>query len=150
MKISFIKNFIKFNVFSNHYYAKLKTNDVVKLVDYGNRYEIHVLKEVNGQFRLTERINCLSKDKGLERLNEMGHSVFSIIRMNYTDYTFRDGVIGFYDIDGTFKSIILNYPPGEHDAIANLLDLSEQNVLRTPYNVYLAKNGKLRTYTIPS
>ncbi len=89
-----------------HYYAPQKTNDVVKLVKFSDKNEIHVLKESNGKFSLTENIPIKNTETGLQWLKDKGYKAVNIVKMANTDYEYKGGIVGFYLIDDFLTSII--------------------------------------------
>lgn len=130
---------------STHYYTHQARNDVVKLVADNRDYEVHVLKEANGKFTLTERIPLNSKEADFDWLKRKGYQAVDVVKMSYTDYIYQEGTIGLYTINNFLCSVILDFPEGEHEEIIELLELAAAEPLTVPYNKYLAALGKLKT-----
>ena len=102
-------------VVNTHYYAQKEGNDVVKLIEYADRNEIHILAESQGKYTLTEKIPMQSREAGLQWLKEKGYKVVDIVKMDYTDYEYDGGVVGLYLINDFLHSLILDYPEGQHE-----------------------------------
>jgi len=130
-------------IVTTHYYAQQDGNDVVKLVDYDNRNEIHILKESDGNFSLTEKIPVESVDVGLKWLEDKGYETVDVVKMIYTDYEYKGGLVGLYIIDDFLHSVILDFPPGQHKAIGKGFGLSNAEIISVPYNKYLKEIGRL-------
>lgn len=135
-------------VVNTHYYAIQEGNDVTKLVEFPDRFEIHILKESDGKYSLTENIPVETKEAGLKWLKDKGYKVVNIVKMAYTDYEYKDGIVGLYVIDDFLYSVILDFPPGQHEAIEREFGLSSAEVINLPYNKYLDKLGKLRSMNL--
>ena len=65
--------------------------------------------------------------------------------MAYTDYDYRDGVVGLYTINDFLYSVILDYPQGQHEMLAAKFGLQKAELIDVPYNKYLHRIGKLET-----
>lgn len=128
-----------------HYYGQHKGNDVEKFVEYTDRYEIHVLKEQNGRFTLTEHSPIPDKEAGMAWLKSRGYTMANIVKMAYTEYGYKDGTVGLYTIDDFLKSVILYYPPGQHETIEKEFGLQTAEVIRVPYNKLLEQMSRLRS-----
>jgi len=135
-------------VVSTHYYGQHEGNDVEKFVEYADRVEIHTLKESNGQFTMTGHRPISDKLAGFAWLKNRGYKTANIVKMDYTEYTYKNGTVGLYTIDDALKSVILYYPPNEHAPIENEFGLGTAEVIAVPYNKYLDRLGKLRSITI--
>lgn len=131
-----------------HYYAKQKSNDVAKIVEYSDRIEIHILKEKKGKFDLVESISIKDLDEGLDWFKERGYKSIDIVKMTNEDHLYKDGRIRLYTIDDWLKSIILDYPEGEHDQIEKELRLGKLVQITVPYNKYLESINKVRSKSI--
>ncbi|HSX27302.1 MAG TPA: hypothetical protein VLG25_00820 [Patescibacteria group bacterium] len=123
-----------------HYYAQRPGNDVVKLVEYRDRCEIHMLKELNGKFSLTDRISAENTKAGLQWLRDKGYKKLTIVTMTNSDYRYKDGVVGLYIINDSLYSVILDFPQNQHEAIARELGLENAELISLPYNKYLEQN----------
>jgi hypothetical protein len=132
-------------VVTMHYYGQHEGNDVTKLVEYADRFEIHQLKETNGQFTFLPHIPVASKDAGLQWLKDKGYTTVNIVKMANTDYPYKNGTIGLYVIDDFLHSVILYYPPEDHEAVEQEFGLENAEVIILPYNKYLDKLGRLRS-----
>lgn len=137
------------HVQSTHYYGEHSGNDVEKFVEYPDRVEVHVLKESDGTFTLVDHFPLSSKEEGFAWLNKRGYTTANIVTMEYDEYEYEGGTIGTYLIDGILPSVILYYPPGKHEAVAETFGLADAPVIDVPYNTYLASLGKLRSIPLP-
>lgn len=135
---------------STHYYAQQPGNDVVKLVIKENTCEIHELKESNGNFKLVNNIPVPDRSTGLMWLKKHDFSNVSIVAMKHTDYRYKNGIVGLYVINDTLNSIILDFPEGQHNAIAEELGIMTNNLIQQPYNKYLEAQSILPTMAIDS
>lgn len=125
---------------TTHYYARLVGNDVIKLVHYGDRDEIHKLEEANGTFTLTECIPVANIDSGLKWLKQRGYMETSKIKMAYDEYSYKGGIVGLYIINDVLYSVILDYPPKQRTLIEKQLNLDKAEIIDMPYNKYIEKN----------
>ncbi len=132
-------------IISIHYYGQHKGNDVEKFVEYKDRCEIHILKEHDGRFTMTEHAPIKDKDAGFTWLKNKGYSVANIVKMDYTEYAYKDGTVGLYTIDDFLHSVILYFPKDKHEAMEKEFSLDITEVISVPYNKYLAKIGRLRS-----
>ena len=130
-------------VISIHYYAQANGNDVVKAVEYNDHCEIHILKESDGKFILTERIPIKSVAEGLQWLRDKGYKFYTVVKMQYGDYDFRDGRVGLYIINDFLLSVILDFPTNQHAAMEKLFGLNTAEQIVIPYNKQLEQLGKL-------
>ena len=128
---------------STHYYAPQPNNDVVKLVEHSDRCEIHMLAEADGKFALTQRVALKDLHEGLEWLRENGYDEVAVVKMRNTDFEYRGGVVGLYVINDFLYSVILDFPSGEHDGVAQELGMSGAEAIDVPYNTYLERLGRL-------
>lgn len=128
-----------------HYYGQHKGNDVEKFVEYTDRYEIHILKESDGRFTLTEHSPIPDKEAGIAWLKGRKYTTANIVKMAYTEYEHKNGTIGLYIIDDFLHSVILYYPPGAHEAIEKEFGLQTAKVITVPYNKLLEQLGRLRS-----
>ena len=131
-------------VVTTHYYAPQENNDVVKLVKYSDRNEIHILEESQGSYALKENIPVENTAAGLQWLKDGGYKTVNIVKMVNTDYEYKNGVIGLYIINDFLHSVILDFPEGQHEAIEKEFGLATAEVISVPYNKFLEKIGKLR------
>ncbi len=132
-------------VVTTHYYAPQESNGVVKLVDYTDSNEIHILEESQGRFSLKDSIPVENTNAGLKWLKDKGYRTANVVRMVNTDYKYKNGIVGLYIIDGFLHSVILDFPEGQHEAIEKEFGLDNAEVISIPYNKYLEKIGKLQT-----
>ncbi|NCO12556.1 MAG: hypothetical protein COZ34_02735 [Candidatus Pacebacteria bacterium CG_4_10_14_3_um_filter_34_15] len=130
---------------TNHYYGQHEGNDVVKLVSYSNKNEIHILEESHGKFSSMESIPVENIEAGLKWLKNKGYQVVDLIKMSNFDYDYKGGQIRLYLIDDWLHSIILDYPEGQHEVIENELGLRPEDKISIPYNKQLELLGKLRS-----
>ncbi len=88
------------SVATTHYYVATPGTDVVKLVDYGDRVEIHVLEKTDdGKFNLTERRAMESREAGLAELADRGFDEADVVRMEDESYDLDGGEVALYTID---------------------------------------------------
>lgn len=132
-------------VVNTHYYAQKEGNDVVKLVVSIDRCEIHTLLESQGKYTLTQKIPVINIEDGFRRLKKQGYNIVNIVKMDYTDYVYKGGIVGLYTINDFFYSIILDFPDGQHDGKEKEFGLSHSDVITVPYNKYLEQIGKLKS-----
>jgi len=137
-------------IMSTHYYAQQPGNDVIKLVVKENACEIHELKENNGNFKLVNNAPVRDRKAGIQWLIEHGFDNVSIVTMQHTDYRYKDGIVGLYVINDTLKSVILDFPEGEHDAVAEELGITSAKLIQQPYNKYLEAQDSLPVITVDS
>lgn len=130
-------------VVSTHYYGQHEGNDVEKFVAYEDRFEIHVLKESGGRFTMTEHKSIASKNDGFRWLRNKGYTHASIVKMVYTEYDYKNGTVGLYTINEFLHSVILYYPPDEHDEMEKEFGLQDAEVITVPFNMYLNRLGRL-------
>jgi hypothetical protein len=149
LKIIKEKKLIKLKeVASVHYYAKHEGNDIEKFVEYPDRVEVHVWKEVNGEFTPTENFLIKDKSEGLAWLKRRGNKIANIVKMDYTEYEYKNGTVGLYTIDDFHHSIILNFSEGEHENVEKDFGLQKAETITVPYNKMLEKMGKLRSINL--
>lgn len=137
------------HIISVHYYGKHKGNDVEKFVEYPDRYEIHVLKEENGRFTLTEHSQIADKHAGIAWLKSKKYRSADIVKMDYTEYAYNDGTVGLYMIDDFLRSVILYYPSDQFENVEKELNLQHAEPITVPYNKYLEQLGRLRSIQLP-
>jgi len=130
---------------TNHYYGQHEGNDVTKLVEYKDKNAIHILKEKDGKFDFVESIPVESVKAGLKWLKDKSYKVVNLVKMANEDYEYKGGQVRLYTIDDWLRSVILDYPEGEHEAIAKEFGLDKAEVIEIPYNKQLEEAGKLRT-----
>ncbi|HUD11544.1 MAG TPA: cupin domain-containing protein [Candidatus Saccharimonadia bacterium] len=133
---------------SRHYYAQQTSNDVVKLVTSADHCEIHMLKEWKGTFTLTRSIPMPNEQASLRWLISQGYDEVSIVAMTHTDYAYRGGIVGLYNINDALHSLILEYPSGEHAAAAKALGIADAEIIAMPYNKYLLQRNQLHVTNI--
>ena len=131
-------------IVSTHYYGQHAGNDVEKFVEYVDRYEVHVLKESDGRFTMTEHKPIEDKKAGLVWLKGKGYTNASIIKMAYTEYEYKNGTVGLYTINDFLHYVNLYYPQNQHETIEKEFGLQNAEVITVPYNKYLEKLGRLR------
>ncbi len=135
-------------VVATHFYGQRTGNDVEKFVEYADRIEVHVLKESDGRFTLIESIPIANKEAGFSWLKSRGYQTANIVKMAYTEYSYKEGTVGLYIIDDFLHSIVLDYPPTEHAALEKEFTLESAEVIRVPYNKYLEKLGRLGSINV--
>lgn len=126
-----------------HYYAQQESNNVVKLVKYIDKNEIHILEEFQGKFSLKQNIPVSNTDAGLQWLKNKGYKTVTVIKITHTNYEYKNGIVGLYLIDNFLHSVILEYPQGQHEMIEKEFGLQTAEVISTPYNRLLLKMGHL-------
>lgn len=130
---------------TNHYYGQHKGNDVVKLVSYSDKNEIHILKESRGNFDLEQSIPVESIEMGLNWLKNKDYKAVDLVKMANVDYEHKGGLIRLYLIDDWLHSVILDYSVGEHETVEKELGLEAAERITVPYNKQLKKMNKLRS-----
>lgn len=133
------------HVTSTHYYGQHSGNDVEKFVEYFDRFEIHVWKEVQGKFIMTDHSKIADKKEGIDWLKKRGFTKANVVKMEYSEFAYKDGTVGLYILDDFLYSVILNYPEGKHEKIEKELGLTKYKVITIPYNKFLDQMGKLRS-----
>ena len=132
-------------IVSTHYYGRGTGNDVEKFVVYPDHAEIHVLKESDGKFTLTENERILDKAAGFGWLRKEGYATADVVNMECTEYAYKDGTIGLYILNSSVYSIILYYSGDKHELIEKELDLDTAEEIGIPYNKYLQNIGQLQS-----
>lgn len=127
---------------TTHFYAQRPDLNVTKLVDYGNRWQIHELAEANGTFALTRKIDMPSRQAGLDWLRNQGYHKVQVVTMADRGFEVPDGEIGLYLINDWLTSVIVDVPAEYQDAWAQKLELHAQDIITTPYNVLLESLGR--------
>ncbi len=130
---------------SKHYYARQNGNDVVKLVSYKDKSEVHILEESQGRFILKENIPVENIDTGLQWLKDKGYQMVDLVGMVYTDYAYKDGIVGLYVINNFLYSVILDFPEQQSQEIEKELGLTSTKVISVPYNKYLQQIDQLHS-----
>lgn len=135
-------------VVTTHYYTRQESNDVVKLVKFIDKNEIHILEEKQGRFSLKQNIPVPSTDAGLQWLKDKGYKTVNIVKMTNIDYEYKNGIVGLYIIDDFLYSIILDFPEGQHEVMEKELGLNSAEIINIPYNKLLEKIGRLRSMNL--
>jgi hypothetical protein len=135
---------------SSHYYVPLPGNGVLKLVVKPGRAELHELSERQGKFELVKNVPMHTLRNGLKSLKKRGFDRVGLVHMAHTDYRLRDGIVGLYIINGHLKSVILDFPSGEHDQVRRILGMDGSELIEIPYNKYLQQRGQLELVPIDS
>ncbi|MEX0616274.1 MAG: hypothetical protein WD231_00510 [Candidatus Woykebacteria bacterium] len=135
----------KSKVLSTHYYAQQEGNNIIKLVQYENKNEIHLLQESQGKYSLKEKIPVETTDAGLKRLKDEGYKAVEVVKMVNTDYEYKGGIVGLYLINNFLHSVILDFPEGHHETLEKEFGLETAEVISVPYNKYLEQIGKLQS-----
>ena len=133
---------------SDHYYARQPANDVVKLVVHGDNAAIHRLKEQAGKFDLVEKIPMANTQAGMQWLKQQGYKTADLVHMVSLDYPYRGGIVGLYTINEVLRSVILDFPEGQHEEIEAELGLQTAERIKIPYNKYLEELGTIQTIEI--
>ncbi len=131
-----------------HYYAEQKSNDVIKLVKYVDRNEIHILKESLGKYSLQDNIPVENTGAGLQWLKDKGFKTVNIVKMVYTDYDYKNGIVGLYKINDFLFSVILDFPKGQQHAIEKEFGLNSRQIIIIPYDKLLHQLGRARSINI--
>jgi len=132
-------------VVTMHYYTQQPNNEVVKLVEYDNHNEIHILTESNGKYLLKQKIPVLTTEAGLKWLKDKGYKIVDLVKMVYTDYEYKNGIVGLYVINDFLYSVILDFPEGQLKTIENEFGLSNIEIINIPYNRLLDQLGRLHS-----
>ena len=131
-----------------HYYGAHSGSDVEKFVEYADHCEIHVLKENNGAFVMTEHRKISGKDEGVAWLKSRGYTTATVVKMDYVEYVYKNGTVGLYTIDDFLHSVILYYPPADHNDREKEFALENAERIGVPYNKYLEQLGVVRNITL--
>lgn len=129
---------------SIHYYGNFESNDVEKFIEYEDRSEVHILKESNGNFTLTKKFKIADKNVGILWLKNRGYKSAGIVKMNYTEYEYKNGTVGLYVLNDLLNSVILYFPSNKLEEMEKKFKLSNAEVIKVPYNKYLEKIGQLK------
>ncbi len=132
-------------IISIHYYGEHRGNDVTKFVEYTDRFEIHILKESNGMFEMIEHRKIPDKKSGLIWLKQQGFNKANVVKMEYAEYTYKNGTVGLYIINDFLYSVILYFQSSEHKTMEKEFGLEKAEVITIPYNKYLDKMGRLKS-----
>ncbi len=136
-------------IISTHYYGEHKGNDVEKFIEYVDRYEVHALKEEGGRFTMTEHKHIADKNAGFTWLKDKGYTNANIVKMAYTEYEYKNGIVGLYTINDFLRSVILYYPPDQHAETEKEFGLQNAEVITVPYNKLLEQMGRLHSLKLP-
>jgi len=130
---------------TNHFYGQQSGNNVTKLVQYSDKYEIHILEEADGVFSLVEKISVDSVDDGLNWLRSQGFEFIDEIKMWSQTFEYKGGLVRLYLIDDWLHSIILSHPHDQLKDIEKELKLKPEEVIEKPYNKFLTSLGMIKT-----
>ena len=133
---------------TTHYYAQLEGKDVVKIVESDEKCEIHRLEENDGKFDLVERIPVDGVKAGFKWMRQEGYGKVDVLTMESTSYEYGSGFVRLYTVNGEVLSIILDFPPGKHEEVEEVLGLQNAEVIALPYNKYLAGHNLGKTKTL--
>lgn len=136
---------MKQEIVSTHYYGQHEGNDVEKFVEYEDKYEVHALKEEGGRFTMTEHKLITDKEAGKAWLKGKGYTKASIVKMAYTECEYKNGTVGLYTINDFLRSVILYYPPDQHEEMEKEFGLDNAEVITVPYNKYMEQMGRSRS-----
>ena len=135
------------DVSSKHYYAQLDTDDTLKMIDYGDRIEIHSLSTKKGLHTLDKIIPVSSLEEGFKWFKDRGYGVLEVLDMNDKEFAFKDGGFALYTIDNNVYSVILGYSEEKIAEMESILGLKSAEPIDIPYNKYMRKLGILKTVT---
>jgi len=130
---------------TTHYYAQLPTEDTLKIINYGDRVEIHRLTTTHGLHSLDEVIPLQSVEDGLQWFHARGYDKLDVLAMHDREFEFKGGGFALYTINNTVCSIILGYPEEDLASMEQALGLQSAEVISVPYNKYLAQLGMVQT-----
>lgn len=136
------------HVVSTHYYGKPEKLVTEKLVVYPDHCEIHIIKRSDGTITLSDPVPMKSKDAGLSWLKAHGYTACDVVVMDYAEYTYKDGTVGLYCINGVLNSVILSYPEQSYEQVIQELGLHDAPEIEMLFNEYLNKLGKLQTISL--
>lgn len=132
-------------VSSQHYYAPLDTDDTLKMIDYGDKIEIHNLSTKNGLHTLDEVIAIRSIKDGLKWFEAKGFKTLEVLDMNDKEFSYKDGGFALYTINNNIYSVIIAYPENKLSEIETILGLQAAEIITIPYNKYMRQKGMVRT-----
>lgn len=134
-----------YEVTSQHYYAPLDSDDTIKMIDYGNKIEIHSLRTTNGLHSLDEVVQVKSIQEGLSWFAERGYDSLEVLDMNDKEYSYKNGGFALYTINNDVYSVILGYAEDQLAAIEAELGLQNARPIAVPYNKYMRTVGQVKT-----
>lgn len=102
--------------------------------------EVHIFKEQNGTFSLTNTVKVKDKNDGILWLKKNGFQEIMHIKMEHDDYEYEDGIVGLYIINDRLRSVILDYKPKKLQKMNKLFNLDKAETISQPYNQYLKSN----------
>ena len=120
-------------------------NSILKLVQFVDKNEIHILKESQGKFYLNDEIPVESTKAGLKWLKNKGYKKVNVVKMANTDYEYKNGIVGLYVIEDFLYSVILDFPEGQYEAIEKEFELDTAKIISVPYNKFLEQIGRLKS-----
>ncbi len=131
-------------VSATHYYAKLDSDDTLKMIDYGDRVEIHSVSTKNGLHSIDEEITVESVEEGMQWFKLRGYSELEMLKMHDQEYAYLDGGLALYTVEDEVFSVILGYSEDELPEMEKLFGLDSCEEISVPYNKYMAQLKKLR------
>jgi hypothetical protein len=133
---------------SVHYYGEQSGDNVKKVVEHNDHFEVHVFEKKDGKFVVTYKSPLTDKNAGFKWLRKQGFARVNIVTMRNTKFPYKNGTIGLYLIDDFLHSVILYYPQGEHDKIAKEFGLENATTLTVPYNKLLEQMRRLKSVSL--
>ena len=136
------------DIHSTHYYARLDSDDTIKMIDYPDKVEIHEVSTRNGLHSIDKIIGLDSVAAGYEWFKQRGYHTLEVVKMHDREFSYLDGGFALYAVDGVVNSVILGYEEARIPAMEEVFELTLAEEILVPYNKYLAKLGKLRLINI--
>jgi hypothetical protein len=130
---------------SSHYYAPLTTDDTIKMIDYGDKIEIHSLSTKNGLHSLNTVIPISTLEEGYAWFRKKGFKTLEVLNMHDEEYAYEDGGFALYTINHSVFSVILGYTAELLPMMEAEFELGNAEVIKVPYNKYMAAIGEVST-----
>ena len=147
-KIAALKAQPTIDVRSTHYYAHLDSNDTIKMIDYGDRIEIHEVGYSNGLYSIDKVIKVSDITAGFAWFRDRGFNELDLLAMHDKEYAYGDGGFALYTIEGSIFSVILGYTSEQMPKMEQVFELGSAEQIAIPYNKYVAQTRKLRTVAV--
>lgn len=121
---------------SLHYCAHVESGSL-KVVKRETGWDITEMAEEDGQFEVVSQKSIGNKDEGFAVLRERGFNEVEVVEMNYHEYDLKGGIVGLYVLNKLIKSVVIDYPEGEHVEIKKELLLDDAQKINMSFSVLL-------------